>query len=103
MVLAQTSLLLSLQSTINEQSLNSTWLTKSIQYAKQADAHKYYRFDQPRKESLLEKKKLWWSCILRDRMIAIGVRRNVQITSADFDLDQARLVEEDLADEQDQS
>lgn len=36
-------------------------------------------------------------------MIAIGVRRNVQITSTDFDFDQANLVDEDFAGEQEQS
>ncbi|OAL46306.1 hypothetical protein IQ07DRAFT_146497 [Pyrenochaeta sp. DS3sAY3a] len=101
--LAQTSLLLSLHSTINEQSLNSVWLTKSVQYAKHVGAHRYYCFAQEETTRLLEKKKLWWSCIIRDRMIAIGVRRNVQITSADFDFDQAKLVDKDFAEEQEQS
>lgn len=98
-VLAQTSLLLSLQATLVDQSLNSMWLSKAISYAKEAGAHNYYRAARPNVECMLEKKRLWWCCILRDRMIAIGVRRNIQIGPGDFDFDQAGLTESDLADE----
>lgn len=37
--------------------------------------------------------------MLRDRMIALGVRRNIQITPDKFDHDHAGLEEDDLADE----
>lgn len=37
--------------------------------------------------------------MLRDRMIALGVRRNIQITPEKFDHDHAGLEEADLADE----
>lgn len=97
---AQTSLLLSLQSTIEDQTLNSAWLTRAIQYARLANAHTYYR-DIPETEPYLEKKKLWWCCILRDRMITIGVRREIQVTHDGFDFDQAGLEENDFIEEKD--
>lgn len=95
---AQTSLLLSLQSTIEDQTLNSAWLARAIRYARLANAHTYYH-DIPATGPYLEKKKLWWCCILRDRMITIGVRRKIQVTHADFDFDQAGLEEKDFIDE----
>lgn len=99
---AQTSLLLSLQSTIEDQTLNSAWLTRAIEYARLANAHTYYR-DALQTKPYLEKKKLWWCCILRDRMITIGVRRNIQVTHEDFDFDQAGLEEVDFVDEKNNS
>jgi hypothetical protein len=98
----QTSLLLSLQSKIEDQTLNSAWLTRAIRYARLANAHTYYH-DVPETEPYLEKKKLWWCCILRDRMITIGVRRKIQVTHDDFDFDQAGLEENDFIEEKSNS
>lgn len=95
--LAQACLLLSLQSTMLNQKLNSVWLSKAIAYAETVGANHYYREKDPSHQFQL--KRLWWSCILRDRMIALGVRRMIQIGPEKFDFDQAGLEEEDLADE----
>ncbi|KIW39127.1 hypothetical protein, variant [Exophiala oligosperma] len=97
--LAQTSLLLSLQATLVDQSLNSMWLSKAISYAKEAGAQNYYRSTRSDIETIREQKRLWWCCILRDRMIALGVRRDIQISPEDFDLDQGGLTESDLVGE----
>lgn len=99
MTLAQTSLLLSLQATMTDQRLNSAWLSKAISHAEAAGASRYYRSFRSSTKSMLDMKRLWWCCILRDRMIALGVRRNIQITPDTFDFDQAGLEEADLADE----
>jgi hypothetical protein len=93
---ACTSLLLSLQATMLDQSLNSVWLSKAISHAKDAGADKYYTSAGLSTERMSEKKRLWWSCILRDRMIAIGARRSIQITNAEFDLEQPGLSEHDF-------
>lgn len=74
------------------------WLSKAISYAEQAEAHKYSRPNGSNRD-MLDKKRLWWCCILRDRMIAIGVRRGIQITSNKFDFEEPGLSEEDLAGE----
>ena len=97
-ILAQTSLLLSLRSTIADHSLNTNWLTRAIRLAKQAGANRWYDVCASAAERL-DKKKLWWACILRDRMIAIGVRRSIQITADEVDFDQGCLQADDFADE----
>jgi hypothetical protein len=99
--LAQAALLLSLQSTVADQRLNSVWLSKAITYAEIAGAGHYFQEkDKLRRQKL---KRLWWSCILRDRMISLGVRRMVQIGPEKFVFDQIGLEEADLADEHDRS
>jgi hypothetical protein len=95
--LAQACLLLSLQSTMMNQKLNSVWLSKAIVHAETVGANHYYR--EKNTSHRLQLKRLWWSCILRDRMIALGVRRMIQIGPTEFDFDQAGLEENDLADE----
>ena len=95
--LSQACLLLSLQSTMMNQKLNSVWLSKAISHAEAARANHYYHEPDPNHRLCL--KRLWWSCILRDRMIALGVRRMIQIGAEKFDFDQAGLEAEDLAEE----
>lgn len=75
------------------------WLSKAISYAKEAGAQNYYRSTRSDIETIREQKRLWWCCILRDRMIALGVRRDIQISPEDFDLDQGGLTESDLVGE----
>ena len=95
--LSQACLLLSLQSTMMNQKLNSVWLSKAISHAEAARGNHYYHEPDPSHRLCL--KRLWWSCILRDRMIALGVRRMIQIGAEKFDFDQAGLEAEDLAEE----
>jgi len=95
--LAQACLLLSLQSTMMNQKLNSVWLSKAIAHAETAGANHYCREKDPSHRLCL--KRLWWSCILRDRMIALGVRRMIQIGPENFDFDQAGLEAEDFVEE----
>uniref|UniRef100_A0A0B7K1V3 Oxidase FUB9 n=2 Tax=Bionectria ochroleuca TaxID=29856 RepID=A0A0B7K1V3_BIOOC len=98
-VLAQTCLLLSLQATLFEPSLNSTWLSKAISHAEHAGANKYFSQAVMDAGRILENKRLWWCCILRDRMIAVGVRRSIQVTPDRFDFTNPGLEEADLAEE----
>lgn len=95
--LAQACLLLSLQSTMMNQKLNSVWLSKAIAHAETVEANHYFRVKDL--SHRLQLKRLWWSCILRDRMIALGVRRMIQVGPEKFDFDHAGLEEEDLAEE----
>ena len=44
-------------------------------------------------------KRLWWSMVLRDRVLSIGLRRRPQITSVEFNMGANWLTEEDFADE----
>lgn len=112
--LAQTALLLSFWATnwsLAAKKLNSTWLGIAIQNAKSSDAHLYAVKPtysaitdplQHKKQNIL--KRLWWCCLIRDRILALGVRRSLQISRAHFDLDaNTGLGYADLADEVDRS
>ncbi|OTB04416.1 hypothetical protein M426DRAFT_320779 [Hypoxylon sp. CI-4A] len=112
--LAQTALLLSFWATnwsLASKKLNSSWLGIAIQNARSSDAHlyavkpTYSAVTDPvlhKKQNIL--KRLWWCCVIRDRILALGVRRSLQISRAHFDLDaNAGLGYADLADEVDRS
>jgi len=66
---------------------NSTWLNTAIQYAKICRAN---RCDSesvcPTERNI--RKRLWWCCVIRDRLISLGMRRPLQITPESFDPDQ---------------
>lgn len=82
---AQGALLLSYHPPIrNHNKINTFWLGIAIQFPKDAGAHHYHtviNISDHQKNAL---KRLWWCCILRDRIISLGVRRPLQINSADF-------------------
>ncbi|KAH8682212.1 hypothetical protein BX600DRAFT_492282 [Xylariales sp. PMI_506] len=90
---------------------NSTWLSIAIQNAKSAEAHHYSAAPpvssmadpiQSKKQNVL--KRLWWSCIIRDRILPLGLRRSLKITRSHFDFDaNPGLGYTDLADEIDRS
>lgn len=45
-------------------------------------------------------KRLWWCCIVRDRILSLGLRRNIYITHSDFDFtSKSPLSYADLVDE----
>ena len=53
----------------------------------------------PKKEKL-RKKRLFWCCILRDRILPLGVRRSIYITNAHFNFSKnTPLTARDLQDE----
>lgn len=80
---------------------NSAWLAIAIQHAKTAEAHHAASSaaahnqhglsqSQAKKQNLL--KRLWWCCIIRDRVMGLGLRRSLQITRAHFDFDAAPIL-----------
>jgi hypothetical protein len=86
---------------------NSMWLGIAIQNARSAEAHHYSAMPtysaasnplQNKKQNVL--KRLWWCCILRDRILPLGLRRSLKITRSHFDFDaHSGLGYTDLADE----
>ncbi|KAI0015600.1 hypothetical protein F4780DRAFT_773426 [Xylariomycetidae sp. FL0641] len=86
---------------------NTAWLGIAIQNAKCAEAHLYSSMPpfspvsepiEHRKQNSL--KRLWWCCVIRDRILPLGMRRSLQISRAHFDLDSNMgLGYADLADE----
>lgn len=45
------------------------------------------------------KKRLWWCCLLRDRILPLGVRRPLQITHDHFNARLGGLTEDDLSED----
>lgn len=66
---------------------NIPWLSIAIQHARDAEAHNYKAFDASSEEHAV-RKRLWWGCIIRDRLFSLGMRRGIQITAAQFDVSQ---------------
>lgn len=76
---------------------NTVWLSIAIQNAKNAEAPYYTtlpasqlptsksRVADTRRQN--ELKRLWWCCIIRDRILPLGLRRGIQITRAHFDFE----------------
>ncbi|RDW77465.1 hypothetical protein BP6252_05518 [Coleophoma cylindrospora] len=101
--IAQGALLLTYYSSEREQHANTTWLRTAIQFASTVNAHLYHKSaGLPQKEYDM-KKRLWWCCILRDRILPLGLRRSIQITRDTFDFNQEPLSKEDLEPEFDHS
>lgn len=79
---------------------NTVWLSVAIENAKNADAH-YYATLPPTPRSMSASKvaeakqvnilkRLWWCCVIRDRILPLGLRRGIQITRAHFDFEKHR-------------
>jgi hypothetical protein len=72
----------------------------AIQHARAANAHLYYRYPDQGRDKRTDLKRIWWSVILRDRIIAIGMRRPIQVHPVHFDASSHDpLVLDDLEDE----
>ncbi|PGH18097.1 hypothetical protein AJ79_00725 [Helicocarpus griseus UAMH5409] len=98
---AQGALLLTYQSSSIELHCGSLWLTISIQNAMAIGAHVYNLHDEADAHGYCKntKKRLWWSILLRDRILPLGMRRHLQITPQNFDLSLDCMTEEDFEDE----
>ncbi|KAJ5356145.1 hypothetical protein N7517_010754, partial [Penicillium concentricum] len=83
--LAQASLLLTFQSTRLDHLSNTTWLALAIQQGRAANAHLYHHYPDESKYKRSDLKRLWWCLVIRDRTIALGMRRPLQILPAHFD------------------
>ncbi|KAI1752197.1 hypothetical protein F4782DRAFT_159953 [Xylaria castorea] len=73
---------------------NTAWLGVAVHNAKSAEAHMYSVMPtfSPITEPIEYKKqnslkRLWWCCVFRDRLIALGMRRSIQVSRAHFDVD----------------
>lgn len=98
---AQGALLLTYQSSSAELHAGSIWLTVAIQNSIIYGAHVYGTDEQLGNHGSQEniKKRLWWSILLRDRILPLGLRRHLQITPQNFNLSLDRITELDLEDE----
>lgn len=78
---------------------NSTWLGAAIHHAQAANAHEYDFHPSMDRYDRLQLKRLWWSCILRDRMISLGMRRPIQIRPEQHPITGTPLSHDDLQNE----
>lgn len=109
--MAQAALLLSHwcpSSGHDDEKTNSTWLRVAIQHARAAgaDCHPPNAVQHSCIDTLLGGnkqnilKRIWWCCVIRDRIIALYLRRGIQITQRNFDFVSNRALGfEDLSDE----
>lgn len=79
--------------------MNTTWLRTAIQYATAEHAHLYHKDSSLTPAARAEKKRLWWCCIIRDRILPLGVRRSIHINREMFDFSQPPLNNDDLESE----
>ncbi|KAH6995914.1 fungal-specific transcription factor domain-containing protein [Ilyonectria sp. MPI-CAGE-AT-0026] len=93
---AQGALLLTYYCSGREPLVNTFWLRIAIQYAQAERAHLYSQSFSLPLEVRQERKRLWWCCIIRDRILPLGVRRSIQISRYNFDFDQEPFTEADL-------
>ncbi|KAH7166467.1 fungal-specific transcription factor domain-containing protein [Dactylonectria macrodidyma] len=88
--LAQAALLLTYWPTsvgIGPTKPNTIWLGIAIHHAMSIRAHRM--FDRPglppgsipQSKQIRTLRRLWWCCIFRDRVLSLGLRRNIQITT----------------------
>jgi hypothetical protein len=78
---------------------NSTWLSVAIVHAKAENAHQYDDLVLLTEKMRVMLKRLWWCCILRDRVISLGMRRPLQIRADQFTITGACIWASDLQDE----
>lgn len=103
LVSAQGTLLLAYNSAMKNQdrinTINTFWLTTSIQSARDAGAHKYDTASTLTPDRRNALKRLWWCCIVRDRILPMGVRRPLHIGPADFNFNLAPMTKDDFENE----
>ncbi|KAM5383790.1 hypothetical protein ACJZ2D_001779 [Fusarium nematophilum] len=87
--------------------LGSIWLGVAIHYARDAKAHCYFSrkpthaADLPRVKKLHNTlKRLWWCCIICDRLLPLTSRQNIKITKSNFNFSGCSVLgSADLAEE----
>lgn len=98
---AQGTLLMTYNSSAqSHKKINTFWLGIAIRFAKEAGAHRYHILTGITAEKRNALKRLWWCCIIRDRILPLGVRRPLQITGEEFNFEEAvPLYDDDFEDE----
>ncbi|EXA34695.1 hypothetical protein FOVG_14112 [Fusarium oxysporum f. sp. pisi HDV247] len=95
---AQGALLLTYYATTRDRArTNSILLATAIQLAQGAGADQFHKRPDQDSDMTNRLKRLWWCCIVRDRILPLGVRRQLHITSINSALD--HLTEHDFSKE----
>lgn len=79
--------------------VNSLWLATAIQLAEDKGANQAHLTPDNSPDEKNALKRLWWCCIIRDRILPLGVRRKLHISFDDCDMEGMALTEDDLRNE----
>ncbi|KAL7783857.1 hypothetical protein V8C37DRAFT_396688 [Trichoderma ceciliae] len=95
---AQVAVMLTYYSPAPSDTTNTYWMVNAVHFARCARADQYYTLsdDNPTKLNL---KRLWWTCILRDRVMSLSLRRPLNIGCDEFDFSLPGLNPADFSDE----
>ncbi|OQU94610.1 Fungal specific transcription factor domain-containing protein [Cladophialophora immunda] len=96
---AQGALLMTFHVPLNKPQINTYWLSIAIQLAKMDGADRYSTYAGPDFARHNQLKRVWWSCIIRDRTMSLGLRRPISIFSSSFDEAWPSLTDDDLKSE----
>lgn len=108
---AQGALMLTYHAPNMKDRTNSFWMSTAIHFSRNANAHRYYDLEDHKTAYKLSAKpsvaiqrrtylkRLWWCCVLRDKVMSLGMRRPMLINPADFDVVRPGLNEHDCSDE----
>jgi hypothetical protein len=96
---AQGAVLLTYQSSSFDVHASNPWLSVAIWNAMLVGAHQYHQESNSAKPRTVEKKRLWRSILLRDRIMPLALRHSPPISPSHFDLHLEGLDRFDLQDE----
>jgi hypothetical protein len=94
--IAQGALLLTYYTPKEDPRFQNFWLGVAIQQAREVHAHDYRTYQGLSHSHAVVLKRLWWGCVLRDRSLALGLRRSLQIPRTAMQTSPPCLEEPDL-------
>ncbi|EXJ74878.1 uncharacterized protein A1O5_01574 [Cladophialophora psammophila CBS 110553] len=96
---AQGALLMTFHVPLNKPQINTYWLGIAIQLARVEGADRYSTYEARDSAKHNQLKRVWWCCIIRDRTMALGLRRPISISSASFEEAWPPLTDDDFKSE----
>ncbi|KAJ0415203.1 hypothetical protein BJY00DRAFT_293874 [Aspergillus carlsbadensis] len=99
LTIARASLLLTYCNSDSDVLANSVWLRIAISQARREQARQDRCSDSLTLRERADLNLVWWCCLIRDRLISLGMRRPLQITIAEFNRRRRGMAADDLKDE----
>src|SRR5689334_5240857 len=99
--LGPTALLLTFYTTAEDPQAANFWLARAVKLGKIAENQRKLPVSNgaTAREQTIWKKRLWWSIMIRDRSLCLGLRREPHITSKELKYVANPITEDDLMDE----
>ncbi|KAL3454367.1 hypothetical protein BJX65DRAFT_727 [Aspergillus insuetus] len=99
LTVARASLLLTYCNSDSDVLANSAWLRIAISQARREQARQDRYLDTTTLRAHADLNLIWWCCLIRDRLISLGMRRPLQITITEFNRRKRDMAVNDLKDE----